>query len=144
MTVQLLEDTPPVLSLGQSCEEHRYSLESIEGPKLHLFKNCKKIPCHSENYVPTVVSGLSRDASSSSAASVPISSSAQDSARKSAPKSPVHKRKIQENGLPHGKTRCVMGYRRKNTTLYAELRCMICPDGYASSPKIVRMEKLQR
>ena len=31
VTVQLLDDTPPVVSLGQLCEDHGYSYEWIEG-----------------------------------------------------------------------------------------------------------------
>ena len=31
VTVQLLEDTPPVLSLGQLCEDHEYSYEWTGG-----------------------------------------------------------------------------------------------------------------
>ena len=33
VTVQLLEDTPPVLSHGQPCEDHAYSYEWTEVKK---------------------------------------------------------------------------------------------------------------
>ena len=33
VTVQLFEDTPPVLSLGQLCEDHGYSSDCTGGPK---------------------------------------------------------------------------------------------------------------
>ena len=43
VTVQRLEKTPPVLSLGQLCEDHGYSCESTGGQKPHLIKNGRKI-----------------------------------------------------------------------------------------------------
>ena len=39
--VQLLEDTPAVLSLGKLCEEHRYSYEWQSGQKPRLTKQGK-------------------------------------------------------------------------------------------------------
>ena len=36
--LQLFVDTPPVLSLGKLCEDHRYSDEWVEGQKLNLLK----------------------------------------------------------------------------------------------------------
>ena len=47
LTVQLLEDTPPVLSLGQLCEDHGYSYEWTGGQKPH-FLTRQKIPCNTE------------------------------------------------------------------------------------------------
>ena len=41
VTVQLLEDTPAVLSLGKLCEEHDHTFESATGQKPHLTKNGK-------------------------------------------------------------------------------------------------------
>ena len=38
VTVQLLDDTPPVVSLGQLCEDHGYSCEWIAGQNLYLVK----------------------------------------------------------------------------------------------------------
>ena len=38
VTVQPLEDTPPVLSRGQLCEDYRYSCEWSSGQKPHLIK----------------------------------------------------------------------------------------------------------
>ena len=144
MTVQLLEDTPPVLSLGQSCEEHRYSLESIEGPKLHLFKNCKKYHAIRKTTSPQSYLVYPVTLRVPVRPLCPYHLQHRIQRERARRKVRYTRGKIQDNGLPHGKALCVMGYRRKNTTLYAELRCMICPDGYASSPKIVRMEKLQR
>ena len=39
LTMKLLEDTPPVLSLGKFRDEHGYSYEWINGQKPHLIKN---------------------------------------------------------------------------------------------------------
>ena len=82
VTVQLLENTPPVLFLVQRCEEHVYSREWTGGRKPHLFINGRKFLCNTENYVPLVVPVLLGESSSSSAASRPTSaSSSQDSQR---------------------------------------------------------------
>ena len=54
-TVQLLEDTPAVLSLGKLCEEHGYTYEWACGQQQHLTKQGKKILCTTENIVPLVV-----------------------------------------------------------------------------------------
>ena len=43
VTVQWLEDTPAVLSLGKPWEEHGYTHEWASGQKPHLTKDCKKI-----------------------------------------------------------------------------------------------------
>ena len=36
LTMQVLEDTPAVLSVGKLCDEHEYSYEWINGQKPHL------------------------------------------------------------------------------------------------------------
>ena len=59
LTMKVLEDTPAVLSLGKLCDEHGYSYEWINGQKPHLIKNCIRIQCNTENFVPIVVPGLS-------------------------------------------------------------------------------------
>ena len=59
VTVQPLEDTLAVLSLGKLCEEHRYTYEWASGQKPLLTKQGKKILCKTENCVPLVVHGLS-------------------------------------------------------------------------------------
>ena len=59
VTLKLLEDTPPVLSLGRLRQDHGNSFEWIVGHKPHLIKNGRTIPCNTENYVPIVVPGLS-------------------------------------------------------------------------------------
>ena len=40
VTVQILDDTPAVLSLGKLCEEHGFSYEWASGKKPHLTKQC--------------------------------------------------------------------------------------------------------
>ena len=62
---KVLEDTPAVLSLGKLCDEHGYSYEWINGRKPYLIKNCTRIQCNTENFVPIVVPGLSTSSSSS-------------------------------------------------------------------------------
>ena len=66
VTVQLLEDTPAVLSLGKLCEEHGYSCEWARGQKPQLAKSEKRILCKTENFVPVVVLGLSSSSGKSS------------------------------------------------------------------------------
>ena len=65
VTVNLLEDTPAVLSLGTPCEDHGYSYEWTSGQKPQLIKDGRQIKCSTENYVPIVVLGLSASSSSS-------------------------------------------------------------------------------
>ena len=71
VTVQILDDTPAVLSLGKLCEEHGYTSEWASGQKSHLTKQGKKIPCKTENFVPLVVSGLSSNSGTSSSSTSP-------------------------------------------------------------------------
>ena len=66
VTVQILEDMPAVLSLGEFCEEHDCSYEWANGQKPQLTKNGKIIVCNTANFVPIVVSGLSTVSSTSS------------------------------------------------------------------------------
>ena len=64
LTMQVLENTPAVLSLGKLCDENGYSYEWINGQKPHLIKNGIRIQCNTENFVPIVVPGLSASSSS--------------------------------------------------------------------------------
>ena len=66
VTVQLLEDTPAVLSSGKLCEEHGFTHGWATGQKPHLTKDGKKILCETENFVPLVLLGLSSTSSTSS------------------------------------------------------------------------------
>ena len=66
MTVQLLDNTTAVLSLGKPCEEHGYPYEWITGRQPQLTKNGSKITCKTDNYVLLVVPGLSTSSGSSS------------------------------------------------------------------------------
>ena len=66
VTVQLLEDTPAVLSLGKLCEDHGYSYELVSGQKPRLTKEVRTIECNTDNFVPLVVPGLSTSSGSNS------------------------------------------------------------------------------
>ena len=68
VTVQLLDETAAVLSLGKHCSEHGWcSYEWKNGETPRLTKNGKTITCFMDNFVPLVVPGLSPSSSSSSA-----------------------------------------------------------------------------
>ena len=67
VTMQLLEETPAVLSLGELCSEHGCSDEWKNGETSRLTKNVKTISCIMDNFVLLVVPGLSSSSSSSSA-----------------------------------------------------------------------------
>ena len=99
VTVQLFEDTPPVLSRAHLCEDHGGSSECTNGRKPHLIKQVWKIPCNTENYVPVVVPGLSREASVPARHPMPISSSSQDSSRESSTQRPGERRTKRERIL---------------------------------------------
>ena len=58
VTVQFLEDTPAVLSLGEHCKEHGYTCEWPSGREPRLTNNGKQTFCKTENFVPLVVAGL--------------------------------------------------------------------------------------
>ena len=59
VTVQLLEETPAVLSLGKLCSEHGCSYEWKNGETQRLTKNVKTTTCTMDNSVLLVVSRLS-------------------------------------------------------------------------------------
>ena len=63
LTLKVLENTPAVLSLGKLCDENGYSYEWINGQKPHLIENGIRILCNTENFVPSVVPGLSNSSS---------------------------------------------------------------------------------
>ena len=67
VTLQLLEETPAVLSLGKLCSEHGCSYEWKNGETPQLTKDGKTITCTADNFVPLVVPRLSSSSSSSSA-----------------------------------------------------------------------------
>ena len=69
LTMKVLDNTPAVLSLGKLCDENGYSYEWINGQKPHLIKDGIRIICNTENFVPTVVPGLSSSSSASSSTS---------------------------------------------------------------------------
>ena len=78
--MQLLEETPALLSLGTLCEDHGYSYELVGGQRPRFTPNGKSIICKTDNFVPIVVPGLSVNSGSSSS---PTSQS-QDSLREDA------------------------------------------------------------
>ena len=63
---ELLEDTLPVMTSGNFCEEHGCTYEWASGQNPHLMNDGKKIQYKNENFVPVVVPGLSSSSSSSS------------------------------------------------------------------------------
>ena len=67
VTVQLLEETPAVVSLGKLCSEHGCSYEWKKSETPQLAQNGKTITCIMDNCVPLVVPGLSSSSSSNSA-----------------------------------------------------------------------------
>ena len=79
LTMEVLENTPAVLSLGKLCDENGYSYEWINGQKPHLIENRIRIRCNTENFVPIVVPGLSSSSSSSSHPSTSMTPSRQES-----------------------------------------------------------------
>ena len=69
--VQILNDTPAVLSQGKLCEDHGYSHELVIGQKPRLTKDGTSIICKTENFVPLVVPGLSVNSESVSYSTSP-------------------------------------------------------------------------
>ena len=69
LTMNVLENTPAVLSVEKLCDENGYSYEWISGQKTHLIKDGIRIICNTENFVPIVVPGLSSSSSGSSSTS---------------------------------------------------------------------------
>ena len=67
VTVQLLKETPAVLSLGKLCSEHGCSYEWKNGETPQFTKDGNTITCTVDNFVPLVVPGLSLSSSSCSA-----------------------------------------------------------------------------
>ena len=65
VSVQLLDETPPVLSLGKLCSEHGYPYEWKNGETPRLAKNENIITCTMDNFAPLVVPGLKSSSSSS-------------------------------------------------------------------------------
>ena len=54
VTVQLLDETPAVLSLGKLCEDHGYSYDWVSGQMPRLTKEGQTITCKIDNHVPLV------------------------------------------------------------------------------------------
>ena len=103
LTMQVLESTPAVLSLGKLCDENRYSYEWINGQKPHLIKHGIRIICNTENFVPIVVPGLTSSSStSSSSLRTPIKQESHSSSSSSSSPSFTYSRRF----VGSGKGRC--------------------------------------
>ena len=72
VTVQPLEGTPAVASIGKLCKDHGYPYGWVSGQEPRLTKEGKSIICKTDTFVPLVVPGLSvNSGSSSSPTSIP-------------------------------------------------------------------------
>ena len=71
VTVQLLEETSAVLSLGKLCEDNGYSYEWVSSQKPRLAKEGKSIIFKTDNFVPLVVRVLSTNSESVSSSTSP-------------------------------------------------------------------------
>ena len=136
LTVNLLEDTPAVLSLWKLCDEHGYSCEWVSGQLPHLVKKRIRIRCNTENHVPLVVPGLSTGYSSSTTCTS-STSSLQNSEKSTFLRSFI----VRVQAVKHGETRC--DTEKPNTELnmrtpikYGETRCAICWKGWKISQRI--------
>ena len=76
--MEVLEDTPPVLSLGQLCDEHGYTNEWNNGQNPRLIEDGIRIHCNTANSVPIVVLSLSTSSSSSFPSSTSMTPSKQE------------------------------------------------------------------
>ena len=59
LTVQLLDETPAVQSLGKLCEDHGYCSEWVCGQEPRFTKDGKRISCKTDNFVLVVVRRVS-------------------------------------------------------------------------------------
>ena len=71
VTVQLIEETPAILSLGKLCKDHGYSNEWVSGQEPRLTKDGTSIIYKTDNFVPLVGPGLSVNSESSSSSTAP-------------------------------------------------------------------------
>ena len=119
VTVQLLDDTPAVLSLGELCSEHGYSCEWITGQQPQLTKHGHKITCKTDIYAPLVVPGLSSSSgSSSSSTSRPQDQSQNSGESASASSDPVTNRRDKPavgNRMPTDPDKPAAGNRKQDT-----------------------------
>ena len=71
VSVQFLEDTPTILSLGKLCKEHGYTFEWRSGSAPRLTNNGNQTFCRTENCVPVVVPGQSSSSTATSSSTSP-------------------------------------------------------------------------
>ena len=129
VTVQLLEDIPPVLSLAHLCEYHGHSHEWTSGQKPYLITEWRKCSCNTENYVPIVVPGLSTG-SSSSTTSTSTKSLSQDSVSSTSSPASTRNQSTSDEALgdqlrepSKNQTKIKM---RRTSTEHRETCCRIC------------------
>ena len=139
VTVQILDDTPAVVSRGKLCEEHGYTYEWASGQKPHLTKQGVKILCKAENFVPPFVPGLS----SNYGTSLSFTSLPQDSSRTSA--SPATERSDDQAPGNWRDTKNNKNEKKKRgmTVENRETDCETFQKGYRSSKKILKIRKCQ-
>ena len=89
VTVQILEETPAVRSLGKLCSEHGYSYEWKNGEAARLTKHGNIITCTMDNFVPLVVPGLSSSPSSSTISTSRTKGQSSSSGESEKPSDPV-------------------------------------------------------
>ena len=141
VTLQILEDTPAVLSPGKLCEDHGYSYVWTSGQKNIPFFKGIKILCNRENYVPIVVPGLSTGSSSSTASTSPASltqHSTDDST--SSPKTAVQFLETSCKILQKPNTKMKI----RTPIRYRETCCAIRQNGWRTSQKIEWTKECQR
>ena len=90
MTVQLLQDSLAVFTLGKIAEEHGYSYEWATCQQPQQTKQGKTIICRTDNFVPFVFASVSENSgiastSSSQVQDLPSSSSIKERSNESAP-----------------------------------------------------------
>ena len=83
VTVQILDDTPAVLSPGTLRDEHGYTYERVSGKQPRWTKQGKNILCKTENFVLVVVPGLSSSSSASPSSSTSTSTSSSPASERS-------------------------------------------------------------
>ena len=71
LTMNVLENTLAVLSLGKLCDENGYSYEWINGQKPHLIKNGIRIPCNKISFLLWFQACQVRSSGSSSTSKTP-------------------------------------------------------------------------
>ena len=134
--MQLLDETPAVLSLGKLCEDHGYSYEWVSGQKPRLTKEGKTITCKIDNHVPLVVPGWSANPGSSSSSKLPLrDQSSTDLSEEQRKMIAYGNGSDQSPKNPKPKT-------MRNTREMRMIDCEIFQSGWSRSQIISKMQKL--